>query len=183
MKQYIGTNEKKSFYDHPYKKIKTHKEFEFKNLSIENVKEKKSGDSSYLGIEIRNKKLNKSTYKILDSNYQTEYPTNLKNTFKMGSHQNSLEGTFKFEKEKRYSQNGKWRSKELFQDPIMNEDTITKAQFNSSMNCAKKLNLDAILLDINMNNSTNSARQRGEDYDHSTSMGIQLKNRGSEYIK
>jgi hypothetical protein len=71
------------------------------------VKDKKSGDSSYLGIEIRNKKLNKSTYKILDSNYQTEYPTNLKNTFKMGSHQNSLEGTFKFEKEKRYSQNGK----------------------------------------------------------------------------
>lgn len=34
-----------------------------------------------------------------------------------------------------------------------------------------------------MNNSTNSARQRGDDYDHSSSMGIQLKNRGSEYIK
>ena len=89
----------------PNKKLKTKKDIKFNKPSIEGNKEEITAESSYVSTRVKDKKFNKSTYKINDNNYYTEYSKDYKNTFKIGSHHNSLEGNFKFEKDKRNSDN------------------------------------------------------------------------------
>jgi len=94
--------EKKAQTGHPYKKLGTHKNFNISNFSIDKTRKKPDPKASYIGIDLKDKKSNKSTYKINDGNYHTEYSKQVK----LGSHNNSIEATFKFDQEKRHNQIG-----------------------------------------------------------------------------
>lgn len=104
------------------------------NLSIGHSNVEVGPDLSYIGIEQTKYKSKQACSNSEESTVHNEYSKNIKGTYKLGTHQNSLEGTFKFEQEKWYSQNSKSNLKEMFQDTMPNESHQNKFIFNSSVN-------------------------------------------------
>ena len=122
------------------KKLNTQKDICLANLSIENSKlDVIPSDMSYVGKEQEQKKDAMKWMNMTENNYFTEYTKGFNNTYKIGTHQNSLEGTFKFEREKRYSQNSGWDSKERFKDTTSSGLNQSKININWSMNWSDKV--------------------------------------------
>ena len=121
------------------KKLNTQKDICLSNLSIENSQlGVNPSDMSYVDKEASIKKENKQM-NMTENNYFTEYSKGFNNTYKIGTHQNSLEGTFKFDRDKRYSQNSGWNSKERFKETTNTALNQTKLNINGSINCTEKV--------------------------------------------
>lgn len=116
------------------KKLNTQKDICLSNLSIENGHLGiNPSDMSYADKEVNVKKDNKQV-NMTENNYFTEYSKGFNNTYKIGTHQSSLEGTFKFDRDKRYSQNSGCNSKERFKETTNTTINQNKIVINCSMN-------------------------------------------------